>query len=63
MKAWYIEEVDATVIGSFCWPYEFWRDGKRIAHGHFESDAEAEAWFKENYADEYRVGVEMRRFE
>jgi len=62
-----IESVDrAIIIGAFAWPYEFWtRDGKRQIGRRllFESDAEAEAWFKVNYPAEYAAGVEMRRFE
>lgn len=62
-----IDVIDrAVIIGSFTWPYEFWtRDGihqidkRRL----FESDDEAEQWFKEHYPTEYAVGVEMRRYE
>lgn len=56
----------AVVIGAFTWPYEFWtRDGKcQISPRRlFESDDEAEQWFRERYPDEYKRGAEMRRFE
>lgn len=55
----------AIIIGPFTWPYEFWtRDGKtKITDRRlFESDEQAEAWFKENYPIEYKRGVEMRRY-
>lgn len=56
----------AIIIGAFTWPYEFWtRDGKRqiCQRRLFESDDEAEQWFKEHYPDDYKIGVEMRRYE
>ena len=60
------ETVDrAVVIGAFTWPYEFWaRDGKRQIGQRrlFENDDEAEQWVKARYPDEYRAGLEMRKF-
>lgn len=35
----------------------------KIAKGHFENDDQAEEWFKENYPDWYKKGVEMRCFD
>lgn len=62
-----IDTVDrAVIIGAFTWPYQFWtRDGKRQIGREmlFESDDEAESWFKEHYPEEYKIGVEMRKFE
>ena len=60
-----IEEVEGRVIGAFTYPFEFWtRDGKRqVARGHFENDSQAEAWVKEHKPDEYKAGLEMRRFD
>ena len=58
-----IEHVNGTIIGSFLYPYRFYcLDGRRLTSRalHFANDAEAEAWVKANYSDEYKVGVEMR---
>ena len=52
-------------------PYEFWIDEprpeyadrnrkRRVARGNFENDEQAVEWFKANYPDEYKHGVEMR---
>lgn len=63
IRPWY-EEVNGTIIGGFDVPYEFWtRDGmSRVAKWHFETDAEAVAWFRVNYPAEFKAGVEMRVF-
>jgi len=65
IRPWYEEEVNGTVIGGFDVPYEFWtRDGMhRLAKGHFETDAEAVAWFQEKYPAEFKAGAEMRVFD
>ena len=57
-----IEEVRGTVIGSFYRRYEFWtiEDPRCLAKKWFVSDDEAEQWFKENYPEHYKNGVEMR---
>lgn len=57
-----IEYVDGTVIGTFYHAYRFYYwDGHRLTRTmYFVDDDEAEAWFRENYPDEYKVGVEMR---
>ncbi len=65
------EEVSGGVIGPIAFPHEFWIDeprpeyadraGKRrVAKGNFENDEQAVEWFKMNYPDEYKHGVEMR---
>jgi hypothetical protein len=65
------EEVDGVIIGPITFPYEFWideprpeyadRNGKRrVTKGNFENDEQAVEWFKTNYPDEYKYGVEMR---
>ncbi|MBU0496123.1 MAG: hypothetical protein KKB13_30080 [Chloroflexi bacterium] len=61
----YLEVVNATVIGPFTKPYEFWTpDGRQIGRRmYLASDAEAEKWFKETYPDEYQRGVEMRCYD
>lgn len=67
----FTESVNGIVIGAMLVPYEFWideprreyvtRNGKRrVARGGFENDQQAVEWFKENYPDEYKQGVEMR---
>lgn len=63
----YTDDVNGTVIGGFSHPYEFWIDEpyplcckRKVASNWFEDDEEAIAWFKENYPDEYKRGVEMR---
>lgn len=57
------EEVNGTVVGTFTWPYEFWAGGRRIAKGLFENDERAVAWFRKNYPEQFKIGVEMRVFE
>lgn len=59
------EEVNGIIVGGYAVKYEFWtRDGKqRIAREYCNSDADAVAWFKENYPDWFATGVEMRVFD
>ena len=65
------EEVNGVIIGPITFPYEFWIDKprpeyvdrnrkRRVAKGNFENDEQAVEWFKANYPDEYKHGVEMR---
>jgi hypothetical protein len=58
----YTDDVNGYVIGACLTPYEFWQDGRRIERGHFETDAEAEAYCKEHLAEAYKTGIEMRAF-
>jgi hypothetical protein len=60
--SYYTDDVNGTVIGACLSPYEFWQGGRRIGRGHFETDADAEAYCKEHLAEAYRAGIEMRAF-
>lgn len=56
-----VEHVHGTVVGSFYHAYRFYQDDRRLTKLlYFVDDDEAEAWFRENYPDEYQAGVEMR---
>ena len=63
---WTVESVRGTIIGDDHAPryrYKFFtKDGQCIHYDwvHFDSDAEAEEWFKATYPDHYKRGVEMR---
>ena len=59
------ETVRGTVIGDQAprFRYRFYtKEGDLIHYDwvHFDDDAQAEAWFKENYPEHYKRGVEMR---
>jgi hypothetical protein len=58
-----IDSVRGMIIGEVTWPYEFWKDGHKIAWDFFNNDDEAKAWFKEHYPEFWRQGVEMRVFD
>jgi len=58
-----MEIVRGTVIGSFLYLYEFWSGERLICREFLANDDEAEKWFKENYPDAYRAGVEMRCYD
>lgn len=72
------EDVNGIIIGDVTFPYEFWIYEKlhpslpehkefyvnrKIARMSFCNDEEAVTWFKENYPNEYKYGVEMRVFD
>lgn len=70
------ESVNGIIIGDITFPYEFWITEKlhpslpdryivnrKVASGHFVNDETAILWFKENYPNEYKHGVEMRVYE
>lgn len=70
------EDVSGIVIGELTSPYQFWIDEPRperqhktgvptrlVYKGSFRNDEDAIAWFKENYPDEFKHGVEMRAYD
>lgn len=67
------EVVRGTIIGDITYPYEFWIEeevsyqskpvSRRIAKSFFRNDTEAVEWFKENYPNEFKHGVEMRAYD
>lgn len=58
-------EVDARIIGGFDFVYRFYsHSGKPLtAFRLFANDDEAIEWFRANFPDDYKRGVEMRRYE
>ena len=68
MNDWTTETVNGTIIGDAppYYRYKFYTDDGALIHYnfvHYETDAEAVAWFKENYPDHFKRGVEMRRWD
>ncbi len=70
------ESVRGTIIGDVTFPYQFWITEKlhpslpdrytvtrKVADRFFVNDKQAVEWFKENYPNEYKHGVEMRCFD
>lgn len=63
MRLDFTDDVRGIVVGEMTFPYQFWKDGRRLGRGHFASDAEAEAYCKEQFPEEYKTGIEMRAFD
>ena len=68
MNDWTLETVRGTIIGDAptYHRYKFYTADGTLVHYdfvHFDTDAEAEAWFKATYPDYYQRGVEMRRWD
>ena len=69
MSGYYIgdEVVRGTIIGTQYRRYEFWTTddppSKIAGPVYYEHDAEAVTWFRENYYEQYKQGVEMRTWD
>lgn len=62
------EDVSGTIIGDVTFPYQFWTINEPygnscIAKNFFKSDEDAISWFKNNFPDWYKKGVEMRIYD
>lgn len=60
------EEASGRVVGEFTYPYRFFtREDVEIGHNakFFVSDDEAVEWFKFAHPDEFKRGVEMRKYD
>ncbi len=60
---YFTDDVKGRIVGPMTYPYEFWRDGTRVAKEYFATDAEAIEWIKSEYPDDYNQGIEMRCYE
>ena len=67
MHDWTLETVNGTIIGDTAphYRYKFYTDDGALIHYdwvHFDDDAQAVEWFKAEYPEHFKRGVEMRRW-
>jgi len=69
------EEVNGTIIGDILRPYQFWAKEPRTEYqtkrgtplrlvykGFFANDDQAIGFFRDNFPEDFKAGVEMRVF-